>query len=166
MSQTNGQLSMRWFDEVWNQRRSSTIDELLTPESVGHMAAGDVRGIEDFKRAHADFIKAIPDLTLRVEAIIADGDDVAVRWSASGCHSGAGFGLEATNRQVAIRGMTWHRYRGGKLAHVWGGRVVVAIAAHKFGYFLRAFLHPPPLFLGWRSDIILSVFLKSPQVLA
>jgi hypothetical protein len=46
------------------------------------------------------------------------------------------------------------------LAHVWGGRVVGAIAARKFGYFLRAFLHPPPLFLGWRSDIILSVFLK------
>ena len=80
MNNANAQLALRWFDELWNQRRTATIDELLTPDSIGHLAAGDVHGIEDFKRVHAEFIKAIPDLTLSVEGVIADGDEVAVRW--------------------------------------------------------------------------------------
>ena len=34
MSQDNSGLVLRWFDEVWNQRRAETIDELMTAQSV------------------------------------------------------------------------------------------------------------------------------------
>ena len=120
MSNPNVELSRRWFEEVWNQRRSATIDELLTPESVGHMETGDVRGIDAFKRVHAEFLTAFPDLRVWVETIVADADDVVIRWRASGSHSGDGFGVKATHQPVSFRGITWHYYRDGKLAHVWG----------------------------------------------
>jgi hypothetical protein len=29
-------IQRRWFEEVWNQGREATIDELLAPDVVGH----------------------------------------------------------------------------------------------------------------------------------
>jgi steroid delta-isomerase-like uncharacterized protein len=119
MSSPNAESSRRWFEEVWNQRQSATIDELLTPESVGHMQGGDVHGIDAFKRIHAVFLSAFPDLRVSIEAIVAEGDDVVIRWRASGRHSGDGFGVPATQQPVSFHGMTWHRYRHGKLVEGW-----------------------------------------------
>jgi steroid delta-isomerase-like uncharacterized protein len=119
MDNPNVHLSRRWFEEVWNQRRSATIDELLTPESVGHLETGDVHGAEAFKRVHAEFLAAMPDLRVEVEAIVADGDNVVVRWRANGRHSGDGLGVKATHHPVSFRGMTWMRYRDGKLVEGW-----------------------------------------------
>jgi steroid delta-isomerase-like uncharacterized protein len=119
MGSPNAELARRWFEEVWNQRRTATIDELLTEDSVGHTESGDVPGVEAFKRLHADFLAAFPDLRLEVEAVVADGDDVVVRWRATGRHAGDGLGVKATHEPVTFRGMTWHRYEGGKLVEGW-----------------------------------------------
>jgi steroid delta-isomerase-like uncharacterized protein len=119
VSKANAALSRRWFEEVWNQRRTATIEELLTPESVGHLETGDVHGVEAFKRVHAEFLAAFPDLRLHVEAVVADGDDVVVRWRATGHHAGNAFGVAATRQPVSFRGMTWMRYRAGKLVEGW-----------------------------------------------
>jgi hypothetical protein len=67
MSNPNVELSQRWFEEVWNQRRSATIDELLTPKSVGHLETGEVVGADAFKCVHADFLTALPDLRVSVK---------------------------------------------------------------------------------------------------
>ena len=119
MSNPNVELSRRWFEEVGNQRRLGIVDELLTPESVGHMEGADVVGREGFKRAHAEFVTAFPDLRIAIDGVIANGDDVVVRWTATGTHTGSGFGGTPTGRVVSFRGMTWHRYRGGKLVEGW-----------------------------------------------
>jgi hypothetical protein len=36
MSEQNKALVKRWFEEVWNQGRESTIDELFHPEGKSH----------------------------------------------------------------------------------------------------------------------------------
>ena len=41
MSEANIALMKRWFDEVWNQRRTATITELFAPNGVSHGAAED-----------------------------------------------------------------------------------------------------------------------------
>ncbi|MBN9518159.1 ester cyclase [bacterium] len=104
MSRENAERSRRWFEEVWNLRRAETIDEFLTPESVGHMEGGDVPGVDAFKAAHAEFVAAFPDLRVEVEAVLADGDDVAVRWRATASHAGDGLGLAGRLRPEGPRG--------------------------------------------------------------
>ena len=53
MAIENVVLARRWFEEVWNQRRTDTIDELLTDESVSHTDSGPLRGKREFKeQAH------------------------------------------------------------------------------------------------------------------
>ena len=36
MSEQNKALAKRWFEEVWNQGRESTIDELFHPQGKAH----------------------------------------------------------------------------------------------------------------------------------
>ena len=85
MANENVSLARRWFEEVWNQRRTDTIDELLTDESVCHSESGPLRGKQEFKeRAHAVFLSAFPDMRMTVEGTVAEGDEVVVRWAVTG----------------------------------------------------------------------------------
>lgn len=112
-------LSQRWFDEVWNQRKPSTIDELATPEAKGHTEEGKELSLEEFKKFRAEFLNLIPDIQFTVEAIVSDGENVAIRWHATGTHKGEAFGLKATNQTIKIQGTTWHRFQDGKIVEGW-----------------------------------------------
>src|ERR1700748_2115416 len=107
MASDNVGLASRWFEEVWNQRRTDTIDELLTDESLCYSESGPLRGSREFKeRAHAVLLSAFPDIKITVEGTVAEGDVVVARWSARGTHLGDGLGFPATGRSVSFRGMT------------------------------------------------------------
>lgn len=114
-------LSHRWFEEVWNQRRAEVIEELTLPESVGHTAAGDAVGTEPFlERVYRPFLASFPDLHIAIEATLADADDTAIRWRATGTHLGEPFaGIPATGRRIEIVGITWFRSRDGRIVEAW-----------------------------------------------
>jgi steroid delta-isomerase-like uncharacterized protein len=120
MENENFHLARRWFEEVWNERRTETIDELLTDESVSHSESGPLRGKQVFiERTYSVFVSAFPDLRMTVEGIVADGDDVVVRWFVTATHTGDGLGFPATGRKVSFRGMTWIRFCAGKMIEGW-----------------------------------------------
>lgn len=115
-------LTRRWFEEVWNQRRTETIDELLSPEAVIHGLdenGSDLRGPEEFRAFHATFVGAFPDMRVTLEDLVAAGDRVAVRFSASAAHQGGHLGIAPTHRRVLFTGMAFLRWQEGKLAEAW-----------------------------------------------
>ena len=119
ISQSPAIVARRWFEEVWNARNDAAIDELMAPESYGHVEGGDVRGPEDFRKMRDMFFSALPDIRLEIEDIVTEGDRAAVRWRAVGTHTGDGFGFPATKQSVNIRGTTWLVIRDGKLVEGW-----------------------------------------------
>lgn len=118
-AEANRTLAKRWMEEVWNQRRVETIDELLLPQSIGHMEGGEVRGPAQFKVVRASLLETFPDLRVIVEDTVADGDHVVVRWRVTGTHRGAALGFPATGREVNFRGMTWMTFHDGALVEGW-----------------------------------------------
>lgn len=118
-AERNRSLAIRWFEEVWNERRDETVHEIMHPESVGHMEGGEAHGPSDFLAARASLLDAFPDLRVTVDDTAADGDHVVVRWSAGATHSGGGLGVAATSRSVTFRGMTWLTFRDGKVVEGW-----------------------------------------------
>ena len=119
-STENLNLVGRWFEEVWNNRRAETIDELVTAESVCELDDGPARGPEEFKsRMYRPMLAAFSDLRVEVEATIVEGDQVAVRWSATGTHDGDGLGFPPTHAPIAARGITWVVLRDGKFVEGW-----------------------------------------------
>jgi len=117
-SERNRALAKRWFQEVWNERRDQTLDELFTAGAIGHTENGD-QGPVEFKAARLGLLDAFPDIQVEVEDTAADGDHVVVRWRARGTHLGAGLGIPATDRPVDFRGMTWLTFKNGVIVEGW-----------------------------------------------
>jgi steroid delta-isomerase-like uncharacterized protein len=116
----NVSIARRWFEEVWNQRRAATIDELLTPASVCHGEEGPITGQDDFReRLHVPLLSALPDIRVVIEDTLVEGCQVVVRWTATGTHTGDGLGIPPSGRAVSFRGITWLRIENGKLMEGW-----------------------------------------------
>lgn len=130
MADHNIAVARRWFEEVWNLRREATIDELLASDSVCLADGESVRGTGEFRdRMFTPFLAAFPDLRVVVEAVIGQGDEVAVRWTAHGTHTGPGLGCSPTGDAVTFRGLTWVSVRGGKLMSGWQSSNIPAVLA-------------------------------------
>ena len=123
MSEENKALIQRWFEEVWNQGNSETIDELLDPDGVIHGlvdASGQtVRGLAGFHEFHNQFRNAFSDLNISVDDVIAEGDRVVARCSVRGKHTGESLGFAPTDAPVQFEGIAIVRIRDGKIVEAW-----------------------------------------------
>jgi steroid delta-isomerase-like uncharacterized protein len=119
-NEVNVELARRWFEEVWNERRPEAVDEILTPECIGHTDSGDMVGGQAFiENIYRPFLGAFPDLNITVEDMVSQADKVAVRWRAEGTHCGEGLGCPPSQRPVMIRGITWMKFQDGKMVEAW-----------------------------------------------
>ena len=122
MAQTAETVLHRWFEEVWNQGRESSIDELMADGALIHGATPDgkpMRGAADFKPFHQHFRAAFPDIRITVEDVLIDGDKLAARCSVSATHTGPGVTPGPTNKAVSITGMCIARVENGKIVEGW-----------------------------------------------
>ena len=112
----------RWFEEVWNQGRMETIDELFPADAVlwgtGRPDASS-KGPAEFKEFYKALRGACPDIRITVEEVVQEGDMAFARWTARMTHTGEGLGMPATNRAMTLAGMSACRAKDGKLAEGW-----------------------------------------------
>lgn len=122
-AERNRVLATRWMDEIWNQRRTDILAEVVTAQTVGHAdGMPDIHGLDGVRGYCGALLDAFPELRLTVEDMLAQGNDVVVRWRASATHGGGGLGIPATHRPVEFSGLTWMRFDDdGKLLEGWDG---------------------------------------------
>ena len=63
---------------------------------------------------------AFPDIQYTVEALLAEGDKVVVRWTARGTHTGELMGIPPTGKQVTVTGVNIGRVANGRIVEEWG----------------------------------------------
>jgi steroid delta-isomerase-like uncharacterized protein len=98
----------------------ATIDELCDPSLVDHTPAPDQEPtLAGLKATYALYRQAFPDIAIDLEAVVAEGDDAATRWTAVGTHQGEFFGVAPTGRQITVRGMNFYRLRDGRVTDIW-----------------------------------------------
>jgi steroid delta-isomerase-like uncharacterized protein len=119
MQHDNVALARTWFEQVWRPGGEATARAMLDPDALGHMEGGDVKGAEEFLAVRAQLLAAMPDLSLQVDDIIGEGDNVAVRWSVTATHGGDGLGLRASHQRLRFRGITWLRFANGRMVEGW-----------------------------------------------
>jgi steroid delta-isomerase-like uncharacterized protein len=119
-SEENKALLHRWFEEVWRKGRAEAIDEMFAAEAVAHGLADEggapLRGPEGFKPFFLKFREAFPDIEVKIDDIIAEGDTVAARCTVRATHKGDSLGVEATQQPVEFTGMTMIRVKDGQIA--------------------------------------------------
>jgi steroid delta-isomerase-like uncharacterized protein len=122
MAGENANVGLRWYDEVWNKKRPGAIDEMFAPDGIMHgLATGndEVRGPAGFKQFYAAMTSACPDVHIRVDQVIEQGDMVALRWTATLTHTGEGLGFPPTNRRATIEGLGMARIANGRVVEAW-----------------------------------------------
>ena len=123
MSEENKALVKRWFEEVWNKGRVDAIPEMFAADGIAHGLSDDpnasMKGPGDYEPFYRTFRGAFPDIIVKVEDMVAEGDKVAARCSVTGKHTGDSLGIAATNSGVDFTGITIVRIRDGKIVEAW-----------------------------------------------
>ena len=102
---TNEEL-VRAFYEPFNSNDTSIYSQILDESWVDiPMAPGQEPGPGGMTAHIAGFHEAFPDYNVTNEALIVDGDHVAVRSTVTGTHRGPFMGQAPTGRPIRIRTM-------------------------------------------------------------
>jgi steroid delta-isomerase-like uncharacterized protein len=123
-AQDSKQLVRRFYEEVWRKGNVDMADDVFAEDYVRHdlRATDAAPGPEGQKQVARAFRAAFPDLAFDVEIVIAEGDYVAARWTASGTHTGRWGTVEATGRSVTFSGVNIFRFERGRVAEIWNHR--------------------------------------------
>lgn len=113
MSEQTRNLARRWFEEVWNQRRSDTIETMVAPECVGHHEGQTTRSAEEIRAMRDQLLGLMPDLRVEIQDIVADDTNAVVRWRFNGTSSAG------TKQAVSFSGMTWLTFSDGRIVEGW-----------------------------------------------
>jgi len=108
----NKHLVIRWFDEVWNQGRRETINELYATGCVLHDGANAYRGPEEFIRFHDVLRAQFSEFSIKPIISLAEGDLACVHWSVDCRHTASG-------KPVHLTGMSIVRIRDGRFVEAW-----------------------------------------------
>ena len=116
----NKVIARRLTDEGVNKLDLDALDEIVDPDYILHGAPPELAsGLEGLKQLMTGMDPAFPGWHATIEDMIAEGDKVAVRWSAVGTHKGEWEGIPPTGRQAAWTGILIYRIAGGKIVEEW-----------------------------------------------
>ncbi len=118
----NKKLVLEHYESFVEKQDAEAVRRQLAADFVDHeMPPGTQPGPEGILQYRAMLHDAFPDLKVRIEDIVAEGDRVAVRAKWTGTHRGIlpMMPIPATNRAFAFSGMVFWRIREGRIVERW-----------------------------------------------
>lgn len=122
MSEKNKALIRCFYEEVFaaGKMNITALDHYLAANFTAHgLPAGlnDRTGYEKFiGMLAASFSETTP---IEAHEVISAGDQVVVRWSNTGRHTGEFMGIPATGQRIRLKGINIFRLAGGKIVDLW-----------------------------------------------
>jgi steroid delta-isomerase-like uncharacterized protein len=120
VSEQNKASARRLFEEILSKGDDNAIGEVVAADYSEHDPANEVdtRGADGMRREFEGYRSAF-DFQFTVEDQLAEGDQVATRWSFRGTHTGEFLGIAPTGNQVALTGITVFRFGDGMIQEAW-----------------------------------------------
>ncbi len=121
MSAEDNKAIVRRYRAIHNSNKLNELDAIVAKDLVSHSALpGMPPGLEGGKMAHQAFLASFPDTQTKTEDLVAEGDKVMERYSASGTHTGSFMGMPATGKKYSIESIVVYRFANGKIVEMWG----------------------------------------------
>ncbi len=114
----------RWSEELWSRGNLAVADEIIAADYVRH-DPGDpfpARGPEDVKRIVMMLRTMLPDFHIEVDAMIAEGDYVVSRYTATATDTAGYMGRPATGKSIRTAAIQIFRFSNGKIVESWAAR--------------------------------------------
>jgi len=116
----NKAIVRRAFEDIWSKGDLSIMGEIYAPDFVSNLTPSikvTFHGPEEYKQAVNIFRSAFPDLKFTIEEMIAEGDKVAVHWTARGTLKGEYMGYAPTGKSITQPGIAICRCANGKIVN-------------------------------------------------
>ena len=123
-TERNKATAQRWSEELWGQGKLAVADEIIARDYVRH-DPGDpfpARGPDDVKRIVSSLRAMLPDFAIHVDAIIAEGDLVVSRYTATATDTVGYMGMPRTGRSIRTTAMQMFRFKNGLIVESWAVR--------------------------------------------
>jgi steroid delta-isomerase-like uncharacterized protein len=130
-TEANKAIARRYFEEVFNGKQLDRVGELFAPDAIYSLAGlpEPVCGSAAIQGAAAGFLAGVPDLHMTIESLIAEADQVAVRYTGRGTHLGDLMGIPPTGNQIVLPGIAMYRVAEGRIVAGWDIADIVALLA-------------------------------------
>lgn len=114
-------LGRRFFEDMLSKGNWNLAEELLSPDVVMHHPASPepISSRDAVVGMLSAFRTGFPDLNITVEDVIGEGDKAAVRWRATGTHTGDLFGMPPTGKSMNVAGISVVRVADGRIVEDW-----------------------------------------------
>ena len=112
----------RWNEEGWSGGKYELAHEIISPNMVVHGAGGQAVGMGP--DGLIDLIKtwrtAFPDGRMEIDALIVEGDTVAIRNTWYGTQTAEFYGIPPSGKSVAVTSVGIDRVTDGLVSEGWG----------------------------------------------
>ena len=112
---------LRSLRRVFCRGELALAEDLFASDYLDHDPDGPSaeRGPESVRRLIHTCRAAFPDLHLRVEEQVVEGDTVLTRWKGRGTHLGPWLDRPPSGKRVSLRGVTVTRFAGAQAVEGW-----------------------------------------------
>ena len=111
-------IARRFIQELFNEGKVEEAKDFVTPDMIYH-GLEELRGLEDFKKWIIEDRKAFPDMEVTIVEDIAEGNNVAVRWTLKATHEGDFAGLPASHEKFEAHGADIFHFENNKIKEAW-----------------------------------------------
>ncbi len=118
-AEQNKTIARRFFEEQ-DARRGPLAPELVAPNYTAYIGSNPPMGIEGHSQFGLAFYSAFPDLYHTMDAVVGEGDDVAVRFTLRGTHKGNFYGAPPTENKIRVTANILLHFNEGKVSELYG----------------------------------------------
>ena len=116
----NKEASVRGLEEAYNKGNVDNLDQGIAPNYVLH-ATPEVKGPEGLAQSVKTIRTAFPDIHVKVDYAVAEGDMVAFFSTMTGTFTGEipGMDTKPTGKKMSIKIANLTRFEGSKAVEAW-----------------------------------------------
>jgi steroid delta-isomerase-like uncharacterized protein len=117
----NRAIATRFYATVINAHNAEAFDDFAADNYLDHQYDthfdSDLKGV---KKAFKDYFTSFPDMHVKVNFMMAEGDLVTAQITTTGTNTGKIYGQKPTGKKFEINGVDITRFKNGKVEEHWG----------------------------------------------
>lgn len=119
MLEANKAIAERFY-ELFNANELDQLSENVAADVIDHNPfPGQPEGLEGVQWALGFFRTVFPDIEVTIDSVVAEGDLVVLRLTATGSQQAELLGIPATGKAVTFGAFDMYRIEEGKIVEIW-----------------------------------------------
>ena len=112
MTLENNKVLVRQWIAAWMARDLTALDALFAPD---YTVNEKVVGVEGVRQGVNFFHNILSEISAEANDLVAEGDEVVLRWTVRGKYTGEMPGMPATGKVVELQGINIYQVVDGKI---------------------------------------------------